>query len=300
MSGLIEEIQRDALDKSSSADTLLRKVKLAAAKLGLSDLESWVGLELTGYPDDLPPYRSVIAAPAAWNPFNGWIPIHSDSQEFMEAISTAEIRQSIASLQDLLDNNSSGVMNLPAAPEMINMLNKVSDHQSAKVVFQISRGHVVNIISTVRNMVLDWAIEMEKKGVLGTGMSFAPEEQSQAQQAMPSINIAHVGSIVGNIGTHNAIGDINIDSSTTQHLLDLASKLRSALPALDSEGIDCKQLESIIDDLELEAGNVEPEVGKLKGLLSSAQTVLLGAAGSLTAEGAMSLITSALEKLAGG
>jgi len=47
--GLITEIQREAIDSTSSVSGLLRKVKLAAAKLKLDNLATWVDLELNGY-----------------------------------------------------------------------------------------------------------------------------------------------------------------------------------------------------------------------------------------------------------
>ncbi|MBA4043590.1 MAG: hypothetical protein C0471_04105 [Erythrobacter sp.] len=59
MVGLVEELQRDALDTNVRVDQLLRKVKLAAVKLGLSDALLWVDEELNGYQDreELPDYR---------------------------------------------------------------------------------------------------------------------------------------------------------------------------------------------------------------------------------------------------
>lgn len=45
MSGIIEQIQRDALDPNFPVSALLRKVKLAAAKLKLPKVEDWVDSE---------------------------------------------------------------------------------------------------------------------------------------------------------------------------------------------------------------------------------------------------------------
>lgn len=57
MNGLIIEIQKSCLDENVSVEALLRRVKLAAAKLKLGDLESWVDSELNGYDGELPPHR---------------------------------------------------------------------------------------------------------------------------------------------------------------------------------------------------------------------------------------------------
>src|SRR5260221_4745312 len=72
--GLVLEIQRDALDKDVPVTTLLRKVRLAAAKLQLTTVEEWVGHELNGYSGELPPYRRARGTPTLLNPFHGWQP----------------------------------------------------------------------------------------------------------------------------------------------------------------------------------------------------------------------------------
>ena len=297
MSGLIEEIQREALDTKVSVTSLLRKVKLTAVKLGLDSLESWIEQELNGFSNEVPDYRIVIGNLVAWNPVNGWIHVQSNSHEFMETVSQAQIRQSIASLEDLLAAGSGGHMNLPLAAEGVNFINNMSNYKAARMAHQISRGDLVSIVSTVRNMVLDWTIEMEKKGVLGAGMSFAPEERALAQQVMTTINIGSVEQIVGNVGSHNTSGDISVNKIPVDALNNLIETLRTALPRLSEEGIDSESLEHIIDDIETEGSLEQPEARKLRGLLSAARTVLIGAAGSITAEGAMALIDAVLNQL---
>jgi hypothetical protein len=59
MPTIVEQIQRDALDTTIPVSTLLRRVKLAAAKLGIPSVESWVDAELNGYTASVPDYRMV-------------------------------------------------------------------------------------------------------------------------------------------------------------------------------------------------------------------------------------------------
>jgi AbiTii-like protein len=42
---IVEQIQHDALDPKIPVSSLLRRVKFAAAKLGLGSVESWVGYD---------------------------------------------------------------------------------------------------------------------------------------------------------------------------------------------------------------------------------------------------------------
>src|SRR5258708_22437234 len=69
--GLVLEIQRDALDKDVPVTTLLRKVRLAAAKLQLTNVEDWVHHEFNGYTGELPAYRKTRGTPTALNPYPG-------------------------------------------------------------------------------------------------------------------------------------------------------------------------------------------------------------------------------------
>ena len=63
--GLIAEIQHDASTDTTSVRQLLRRMKIAASKLKLGELEEWVEHELGGYPDDaqLPSYRVIGGVP---------------------------------------------------------------------------------------------------------------------------------------------------------------------------------------------------------------------------------------------
>jgi hypothetical protein len=73
MPTLIEEMQRDCIDSTASVSFLLRKVKLAAGKLGVAKVEEWVDHELNGYTftDTVPEYRMVKGKPIAWSPYRG-------------------------------------------------------------------------------------------------------------------------------------------------------------------------------------------------------------------------------------
>src|SRR5215510_7491579 len=76
MPSIMEEIQKDTLDHNVPVSVLLRKVKLAAAKLGLPTVEGWVDKELKGYSggDEVPDYRKVTGTPVARGVIGGFEP----------------------------------------------------------------------------------------------------------------------------------------------------------------------------------------------------------------------------------
>lgn len=297
MSGLIEEIQRDALNKNVPVDALLRKVKLAAAKLQLESLETWVEHELNGYDGDLPGYRKITGQPAGWNPYNGWIPVYSDDERFMNLISEAPVSQSVATLQDLIDNNSGGPLHFPLPPGMVASLNELMSFQTPRIVIQFGRGSIISILDAVRNMVLDWAIEMEKKGVLGDGMSFDHQEKIQAKQAMTTFHIGSIGNFVGNMGSGNTSGDVIASIETVKKVKELIKQIKSSQDDLMKSGVDGEQLLSKIAEIEETINASQPEKGRLKRLLEDTRNILTAAAGNLTAEGAIALISSIASSL---
>lgn len=293
MPSLVEEIQRDALDPQTSVSTLLRKVKLAAAKLQLPAVEEWVDHELNGYGrNPVPPYRQIKGVPKAFNPFNGWIPIMGTPKD-IETVSRANNGQGIAALEDLLKDVDGGTFHQRLSPEMIHALNQKMNVQFGEMVNFIGRGAIVGIIDKVRNMILDWAIELEKSGVRGEGMSFKPEEKIAAQ-GNPAITIGAVGNFVGVIGNHNNVRDIIGGSINILQVKDLARQLRLNHDTLVAAGADGNTLSSAVDGLILEAEKIEPNVGRLRSLLTDARSALAGAAGNLMASGALTLINTLL------
>jgi hypothetical protein len=71
-SGLLAEIERDALDESKSVSSALRKCLALGGQAGSAELRQWASRELNGYPDDvpLPGYRK-IRTPLVMDGFDG-------------------------------------------------------------------------------------------------------------------------------------------------------------------------------------------------------------------------------------
>jgi len=301
MQSLIAEIQRDALDNSVPIESLLRRVKLAAAKLQLDSLEAWVEQELSGYTGEVPDYRNAYGKPAAWNPYKGWIPVYVPDDRISDLISTARVAQSISSLRDLVDQEDhSNPLHFPIPDGLVAQLNELMNFQTARMVIQISRGHVIGILDRVRNMVLDWAIKMEKQGIVGEGMSFNAQEKEEAKQVMANFSVGNIESFVGNLGSGNTAGDIHVSNVSKNQVLELTRQIKSSVNELEKAGVDIKALEKIVNSIEIEAKSELVDSNRLSNLLSDARTALVGAAGNLTAEGAMAGIAGLLKMLGTG
>jgi hypothetical protein len=195
--GLISEIQREAIDAKASVSSLLRKVKLAAAKLKLETLASWVDLELNGYPTrDVPEYRKMSGSPRYWNEYRGWLPLGGDSK-IIGKLSEVTFGDSVASIERLVSSKS-GSLIAQFNPGILELLSKNMGINVAQAGAEISIADVVGILGAVRTAVLDWAIEMERAGVHGEGLSFSATEQQKAQSVSNTFNIQSIGTFTGN------------------------------------------------------------------------------------------------------
>lgn len=233
MSGLVESIQSDAINPSISVSTLLRKVKLAAAKLQLKSVEEWVECELNGYRGrgDVPEYRKIQGQPMAFNPYRGWIPI-AGNPKTIRAISTASTSQSIATIEDLVSSpNPNDVMQHPLAPEIVRAINGGHDSEFTQMAIIISRSDVVAILDVVRSKILDWAIELERNGITGDGVSFDDKERAQAKSTGTIVNIGTIGAFSGNLGHGNASGSISSVQTVNEAAVfdQLADALRAEI-----------------------------------------------------------------------
>jgi hypothetical protein len=202
--GLISEIQREAVDSKASVSSLLRKVKLAAAKLKLETLASWVDLELNGYPTrDVPAYRRSSGSPRYWNEYRGWQPLGGDAT-IIGKLSEVTFGDSVASIERLVAGNSSSLIS-QFSPGVLEVLSKGMGINVAQAGAEVSTANAAAILDAVRTAVLDWAIEMENAGVHGEGLSFSATEQQKAQSVSNIFNIQNIGTFTGNLGVGNSL-----------------------------------------------------------------------------------------------
>lgn len=277
-------------------ESLLRKVKLAAAKLNLMQLEVWVDQELQGYSGDVPDYRKVSATALALNPIRGWIPLGGDHKT-ISYLSTRRISHSVSQLRDLIQDRGKGsemIIRIDSGVEA-NILARLEVPMSG-IGSAISRSSFVGILDKVRSRVLDRAIEVEKAGVKGEGLTFTREEKLIAGNTMTTFNIGSIGNFAGNLGSNNSSGDISLNSQQITKAKEVIKQVRDSLPALVEAGVS-PDFEKIVDLVEAEIISAQPNKQKLSGLITDARNAVSGATGSLLATGALAALTSLAQLL---
>ena len=197
MASLVAKFQKDVLDSTKSVTDILRTAKVISAKLGLNDIEEWIGAELNAYPsgESVPDYRHAVGTLEARNPYHGWIPVTRGSTEMPFGQSISQIEQ--FSKQERMD----------FAPETDVPLEGIASSLPQRVGFSgiVFKG----MIEAVRDRLLDWSIELEKRGIAGKDMSFDEREKEAARSQI--FHIQNFTGVLGNV-SHSNVNVYDFDS----------------------------------------------------------------------------------------
>ncbi|MDA0999403.1 MAG: hypothetical protein O2807_02635 [bacterium] len=299
MSSLVEQLQAEALDSKISVTELLRKAKMVAAKLNLDDMQEWLENEMNGYKsmdnDDYPSYRIVTGHPQALNTYRGWEPLMvANAPDLERAISTRSINSSVAELEDLL--KADGDIGMSFDPATKAKLQEGMNYP-AELRVLLSRSCIAHILEAVRNVILDWSVNLEKAGIKGDGISFSQQEKEDAQNAT-TIHIGNITNFSGNIGNVSDQAVVNATQTNTfsqanlDEIRSLVSQMREYLPAVDLDDEDSVENEARIIEDELSAE--QPDHARIRNALSSLGRILQGAAENIIVSGVIHQIRTIL------
>lgn len=181
MSGIVLELQREALDKNADIESLLRKAYVIAKKLKLEKFEEWVRQEQDGYSikAEVPTYRYIGGSLYALNPANGkWIPV-GISGGGRNKFSEFPIKEGIPSLNDLYITAKDNV-SFSISSKLTDTLNETAPFETIYS-FIVPKSQLHQLISTVQNNILNWTLLLEENGIKGEELSFTDMEIKNAQ-----------------------------------------------------------------------------------------------------------------------
>jgi AbiTii len=176
----LAQLIEDAAGSSVAVDELLRRLKVAASRARIAELEGWVQNELDGYDDasDLPPYRGPFAAHVLGH-FSGWFQSQASNVPIGAAAFPEDLREGrlfqvrffdgVAALEALAAANSELQIPWPADAilyaQMLVDQGKVNfnGHVLNEAHQVISRSTIVGILRTVRDRVLALALRLEQE-----------------------------------------------------------------------------------------------------------------------------------------
>jgi len=189
MGSLVLDLQRDVLDRTIHITDLLRKALMVSRKLKITDIEEWLSDELNGYNGKpVPSYRTLSGELKGFNPYKGWRPIML-GDEINDKISVTPIYDSVSQIIDLVERSETGSMTIRLPQKMSLYIMRVIK-RDIEPVLHFPVHQLVRIIHITKTKILDFALDLETRGILGEGIQFSKAEEKLAQSiSYHTINI---------------------------------------------------------------------------------------------------------------
>ena len=180
MDSLVLELQRDVLDRTIHIPDLLRKALLVSRKLKIKDIEEWLNDELNGYElRSVPDYRLLTGELKAFNPRQGWIPVDMGG-ELHASMCETPARDSVSQIIDLVERTEIGTV-MVKFPADLNAAFRNLMRTDFEPALHIPVHKLVRILDVTKTKVLDFALDLEARGILGEGIRFSKAEEQLAQ-----------------------------------------------------------------------------------------------------------------------
>jgi len=277
MPALVPELVNMASDPNVSTADLLRRALVVARRLAVPELVEWISSELNGYQADVPDYRKLRGTLKAHNPIRGYVPLLLSSARETAALSVAHLRQAVPELERLAEGANGLFASLDPALERRLM---DSMEYPMRPVLSLSETQVHGAIEVVRTRVLEWALDLEGRGIVGEGMSFTPQEKQAVQQQH-----YHFGNVSGSQIQISSNGSTQTQANTTGSDLEALKGLIEALGAAleRAQGDAADELRAELATLKAQANSPKPKWEIIKATARSIKTVAEGAAGGLIA-----------------
>jgi len=284
MSSVVVELQRDALDRNVHPSDLLRKALVIARKLDLKEFQEWIDKELNGYGSSVkvPAYREVTGQIRGWNPYHGWVPVIFSKPEQGERLSLRPCGQSTAELEHLLQQNGKdSSLHIPFSQETQHRLSKGFDFQTEVTLF-VPFTAIVRIIDAVRTIILNWALQLEKDGILGEELSFSLQEKDAAEKSSQNITnfygpVQNPQFQQGGVQPIQVSTNLNIDLSALRSFLEM---VRKTLGTIELPPDERREAEAELRTVESQIDSPKPKSSIITAGLESLRRILEGAGGS--------------------
>ena len=284
---IVHELQKKALTDNIAISDLLRNAYAVAVKLNLIDFEQWLKNELNGYSNEneLPEYRFIKGIMRSYNPVYGWIDVTVSNNRLIHALEnlpiidkiSKPIIDKISKVENLAKSEQDLYRQLP--PEMARSFAQNNFGMQAVIFFSKQQFH--GIVGSVRTKVLDWALFLEQKEIVGEEMTFNEKERAIAPNIMINNFVSSVTKAPIQQGTGNtmSIEHCENDFDNMKFLVSEIKKLIDAMP----QGAEKETLQADIASVECQLKSPNPKMEIIKELFSSARNILEGTFGSLIA-----------------
>lgn len=299
MPELVPELVNMASDPTVSTTDLLRRALVVARRLAVPEIVDWINFELTGYRSGgIPEYRLLRGQLVAENPMRGPIPVVAPP-EISDLIGQFPVGQSIPELVHLLRSDT-GIFHHFTGNIEQSLIRMIRDGSGVAMrpALKFAAVQIEGIIETVRSRILDWALDLEGRGIVGEGMSFTPQEKQAVQEQH-----YHFGNVSGSQIQISSSGSTQTLASPTVADLEALRGLIEGLEAvLDRRAVQddlADELRAELATLKAQVASPKPKWEIIKATGRTIKTVAEGAAGNILGELAKPHVQTLLALAAG-
>ncbi|KAB0443276.1 AbiTii domain-containing protein [Lysinibacillus fusiformis] len=286
MGSLVLELQREAYQNDTTISQLIRKAFVLARKLEVKELSEWLNKEMEGYKEvnikEVPTYRHVEGNLKAWNPYLGrFIPAIVEGETAQE-LSTYSLLQPISEIESLIEGakNGEGILQY-TFPSAMQLKFMKSSRVKLEVSLHIPVSQFENIPNRVRDIILDWTLSLEEKGVLGENMTFNSDEKKSANQITNIYN--QIGAMINSPlqqNSNNSSQTVSVGEFKVEILKEIVEQGKLLLEQITDEDTKA-ELKSELTVLEAQAESPKPKKAIIKESLASIRNIAEGATGSV-------------------
>lgn len=207
---IVLQLQSLASDPNSNIEELLNKSLLVARKLKIKEFRKWCELELEGYEKNtLPEYRKFRGQLKVFNPYHG-LQTFIIPDDLDEVVTSISINLSVGEINNLLKQDGDSFENVISNQAKRQLMSLQGGYDlEPRVIFK--RSQLLGITSKLRNIILNWSLQLEEDGILGKGLKFSDKEK-EAAMSVNHFNIQNLQGVAGTIsgGTINQNNQMNI------------------------------------------------------------------------------------------
>lgn len=284
---LVIQLEKDALDESISVSSLLHEFIFICSKLGVKDMESWARREMNGYEGAekaIPEYRYIQGPCKFYNPFRGWCPVIFKTKEEERIFTVRPLSSSISEIEEWVHTpeNKQMTMEFPAETK-----SKFAEMNYGMIpATLVDKSQLYKILDVVRQKILDFALQLENSGILGSEDYMFSNDEKKKAQGMITINQVHGTQIIQQGANNDNYIELNYaDSEYVNRLNALIGKLDVMIGNTKSSEESVKELAAEVNTLKAQSCSPKPKKTIIKESLQSVRNILEGAGATLFAEG---------------
>ncbi|MGL6563671.1 hypothetical protein [Aeromonas hydrophila] len=289
MPALIPELIALASDPAVKTADLLRKALVAAHRLQLPEWVTWLGRELNGYGSDdaIPAYRHVQGE-VLIDDYHGLKAVVFPSAESAARWQLCTFDTPVDEIEGWCAESDD--IHMQFSPREADAL-RAACGTNCTPLRRFTLASMSRILGAVRNQILNWALQLEKEGILGEGLSFTSQERQQAQQVAPVTHIHINGDAHGLQLMQNSPGGQQQQTVTSAQkeaaLAALLPWLQQVIAQGQLQGEAYAELQAELDTLKAQAASPKPKWPVIGAVANSVRAILEGAGGGVLAAQAL-------------